>query len=908
MNALLGKARGHWIAVLDAGDILAAEALEHVRYASRREPDAAVFYSDEDEILQDGRRQAPLFKPEWSPEMLHAFNYFGRLTLLSRASAIEVGGFAVDGGAGAEWNLHLRVADGAAATGRKIGRIPGVLCHRMSGGDRDRPAPGTAAAEEHRAALRGFWADRGIQATVETQPDGTQRSSWDIADPPLVSIIMPHREGSGMLQRCLESVLMRTQYSNVEVIIVESASNELESQEFHERHDGRQNVRVIRASRWLSHAVACNRGAAVAKGSLLLFLSTNLEARDPRWLGELARVASLTGVGVVGTKLRCPDDALQHAGVSVGIHLIDIMFHRANEAEWGVFGSPNYTRNWSAVAGACQMIRREVFDLVGGFDESFRTANSDVAFCLHAQRMGWRTAYTPFAELVQHDGKMHDHVNPVWDMARFAREVQRLGFAEDPYLHPQISGVDAVPRLRAPGEDSLREVLKCDLARAIASVPAREAPLNLFDSLDVEGAFGPSGAAIFWPPQPADRIRDSWGAARWVLDLLRARADLRYRFPRALSDGAAGSFAGWLTGDGGRRLRLSDEARSHIAAAFAAEPAARARQYYFEREDLRDAFPLALLPAGRRNFAIWAAEHREEGKLRLEEIWWLLLQCVEDPVGELVRTYLFTPAWQEAHPAGLTLFGRDRFCAWLSSCYDLPEDTEWLNPNAWAVRLSATEQIRLAYAAQDDWRSAHPHAFRTAQEGQAFIAWLGAHVADLSHETRAWCTARLSDGTAEELATPGVNIIGHFCYVSGLRISAEAIADSIELAGGSVSRRDMRTGAGDEPHHAEFGGLEFARLHHYSHPTGAVLRLRLRALGPGRTDAEDLSYRLLVLGTRRCSGYLGRCGARSGRDLGGDKLRCGWPTQDFPSPGPHPAARCPNWCVHAALTARIRPA
>jgi hypothetical protein len=86
----------------------------------------------------------------------------------------------------------------------------------MSGGDRDRPAPGTAAAEEHRAALRGFWADRGIQATVETQPDGTQRSSWDIADPPLVSIIMPHREGSGMLQRCLESVLMRTQYSNVE--------------------------------------------------------------------------------------------------------------------------------------------------------------------------------------------------------------------------------------------------------------------------------------------------------------------------------------------------------------------------------------------------------------------------------------------------------------------------------------------------------------------------------------------------------------------------------------------------------------------------------------------------------------------------------------------------------------------
>ena len=241
--------------MLDAGDILAAEALEQVGYASRREPDAAVFYSDEDEILPDGRRRRPCSNPNGRRKCCMPSTILDVSRSCSGPARRNRGRriFAVDGGAGAEWNLHLRVADGAAATGRKIGRIPGVLCHRIPGGDRDRPAPGTAAAEEHRAALRGFWADRGIQATVETQPDGTQRSSWDIADPPLVSIIMPHREGSGMLQRCLDSVLMRTQYPNIEVIIVESASDELESQEFHERHDGGQNVRVIRASRWLNH-------------------------------------------------------------------------------------------------------------------------------------------------------------------------------------------------------------------------------------------------------------------------------------------------------------------------------------------------------------------------------------------------------------------------------------------------------------------------------------------------------------------------------------------------------------------------------------------------------------------------------------------------------------------------------
>ena len=235
LNVLLSKARGHWIAVLDAGDILATEALEHVWHASSREPDTAVFYSDEDEITEDGRRQAPLFKPEWSPEMLHAFNYFGRLTLLSRASAIDAGGFPVDGGAGTEWSLHLRVAEGVVATGRKIGRIPSVLCHRVSGGDRDRPAPGTAAAEQHRAALRDFWAHLGIHATVETQPDGTQRSSWDNSDPPLVSIIMLHRESLETLQRCLDSVLVRTRYANVEVIIVENRADDPETLEFGEK-------------------------------------------------------------------------------------------------------------------------------------------------------------------------------------------------------------------------------------------------------------------------------------------------------------------------------------------------------------------------------------------------------------------------------------------------------------------------------------------------------------------------------------------------------------------------------------------------------------------------------------------------------------------------------------------------
>jgi glycosyltransferase involved in cell wall biosynthesis len=333
-------------------------------------------------------------------------------------------------------------------------------------------------------------------------------------------------------------------------------------------------------------------------------------------------------------------------------------------------------------------------------------------------------------------------------------------------------------------------------------------PSYPFDGADAEHARGLPASAYAWPAQEPEFILDEWAAARWVLDLLHNCPNLRRRFPRALSDGAEGAFATWITGEGGRDLHLTGEALLHITALLSAEPAARARQYYFSREDLRAAFPLALLPPGSQDFARWMLEHHEEGQLRLEEVWWLLLQCGEDPAAELVRTYLFTPAWQQAHPDGLTLFGRDDFAAWLIRRYALPDDAEWMNPRAWPVRLSAVEQVRLAYGVRDGWRLAHPYAFRTETEARALLTWLATDVSGLSREHQKWCAMRLGDETAAGLASLGANIVGHFCYPSGLRVSVEALAEAIELAGGAVTRRSIRTGPQDDPHQTKFGGVE----------------------------------------------------------------------------------------------------
>jgi glycosyltransferase involved in cell wall biosynthesis len=447
---------------------------------------------------------------------------------------------------------------------------------------------------------------------------------------------------------------------------------------------------------------------------------------------------------------------------------------------------------------------------VGGFDETYRIANSDVALCLRAHRAGWRIAYTPFAELTHHEGASRGRSNPVADMIRSAAEVRRLGFDDDPYFHPGLSAVDPIPRLRAADEPNTRENLAREIDRLLATAPQPEASLDLFDDWDVLSAAGLPREFALLPAQSPLSVGDRWSLARWVLNLLRMRPDLRARFPTALSAGPNGAFATWLRAEGGKQFGLPPNSGEYLERLFADDPAARVRQLYFWRDDLRAAFPLGLLPPGRRGLAAWLLRRgRTESDLRLEEIWWFLLSCAEDPAAELVRSYLFTPAWQQAHPCGLTIFGNASFAAWLAEQYSIPLDSSgWLNPASWSTNFGPAEQVRLAYLAREEWRAAHPHALEDEPCAQALLDWLAAPEAGLPATARDWCAARALDATATALVTAGANVLGHFCYPSGLRASVEAMSTALEAAGCPVCRRDMRTEQTDDPHHTDYCGLE----------------------------------------------------------------------------------------------------
>jgi FkbM family methyltransferase len=342
------------------------------------------------------------------------------------------------------------------------------------------------------------------------------------------------------------------------------------------------------------------------------------------------------------------------------------------------------------------------------------------------------------------------------------------------------------------------------------SQPGVFAMLDLTSNQALSDACGLSSDEVLWPAQSPEAIVDKWSAARFCIDTLRVRADVRARFPKALSDPSRSGFAQWLIDDHDGQLNFSERAKQELHNLFRQDIAASARQFFLFRTDIRDHLPHGLMPCGQGALFRWfMREGRSELGLKTEEVLWLLMQAAEDPALELVRAFLFTPKWQEMHPDGLTVFGRSAFSEWFATNYgiaDVPEN--WLEPSTWPVSISAARQLREAYYASDEWQRKHPGAFVSAASAVSLITWLQSGDASLTEEARLWCAALDIQKVAEELASAGVNLIGHFCCPSGVRVSAEALVEGMNGLGIQTSLRDLRTDIKDEPNHVRFQGLE----------------------------------------------------------------------------------------------------
>ncbi len=445
-NLALQLADGEFVALLDHDDMLAPDMLFEVAQLLNRTPDADILYFDEDKLSVDGlERYAPWFKPDWSPDLMLSTNLLMH-GVFRRALVEKVGGFNPEMDGAQDWDLALRCTERTS----RIYHIPRVLYHW-------RAVPGSAAGDAaakpwaiaaQARAIPAHLRRLGVQDTgVEFPTPGTVHLRWP---PPAgkVSIIIPTKDKANLLAACVASILEKSTCPDFEIIVVDTGSQEQATLELYRSLELDPRVRFVEYEGQFNWSRANNLGATQARGDFLLFLNNDTEVIEPGWLEEMAGWAARPQTGVVGAKLLRPNGMIQHAGIVMGLagHGSHI-FEDSAEGVYGIFGSPEWVRNYRAVTGACMMVRREIFDELQGFDELYRIGYSDIEFCLRAVRAGYRNVYAPFARLVHHEGGSRGFNLPASDVLRASCQLLPWVQSGDPYFNPNLSYHYRQPRL-----------------------------------------------------------------------------------------------------------------------------------------------------------------------------------------------------------------------------------------------------------------------------------------------------------------------------------------------------------------------------------------------------------------------------------------------------------------------------
>ncbi len=419
-NRSLARARGRFIALVDHDDELAEHALFRVAQAIRHHPEADMLYSDEDKLTPDGRHIDPFFKPDWSPDYFLTCMYTCHLGVYRTEMARRVGGFRSAYDFAQDYDLALRIiaeiqrtsrlANGGSRESERIHHIPDILYHwRMVPNS---TASGHEAKPEAEHAARRAVADYlkriGKPGHVERGPSpGLQRVRYRLPGNPLISIIIPtasrratiRAQECWMVAHCVQSIRRRSTYRNLEIVVVDNNDmphplaktlDELEVRRVH--YTDRFNL-----------AQKINLGACHARGDYFLLMNDDMEVISPDWVESMLEYAQWPEIGLVGAKLFFENGNLQHAGVTFVGQLPFHHFYNQPGEHPGYWGGNVLVRNYSAVTGACTLMRRSIFEEIGGYDPAFPLNFNDIDFCMKVLDTHRRIVYQPNAQLYHYE-------------------------------------------------------------------------------------------------------------------------------------------------------------------------------------------------------------------------------------------------------------------------------------------------------------------------------------------------------------------------------------------------------------------------------------------------------------------------------------------------------------------------
>jgi glycosyltransferase involved in cell wall biosynthesis len=447
-NSALELASGEFIALLDNDDLLPEHALFWVVQAIADHPDVGLIYSDEDKIDQSGRRYAPYFKADWNPDLFLSHNMICHLGVYRADLVKKLGGFREGYEGAQDYDLALRCSE--QLTPHQIVHIPRVLYHWRShpGSTAQAGSEKSYALLAGERALNDHFARVSVSAKAELLEFGMYRARYDSPTPaPLVSLIIPTRNGLHLIKQCVESILAKTTYKNYEILIIDNNSDDPQTLEHFASLVSNSRIRVLRDERPFNYSALNNAAVMHARGEYLGLINNDIEVIAPQWLDEMVSLAAQSGVGAVGARLWYPNDTLQHGGCITGVGGVAGHSHKhLPKGHFGYFARAQLIQTLSVVTAACLVIKKNIYQEVGGLDEiNLKVAFNDVDFCLRVREAGYRNVWTPYAELYHHESATRGYEDTPEKQLRFRDELlciqKRWGetLLNDPAYSPNLT-------------------------------------------------------------------------------------------------------------------------------------------------------------------------------------------------------------------------------------------------------------------------------------------------------------------------------------------------------------------------------------------------------------------------------------------------------------------------------------
>ena len=447
-NAGIEASTGEFIAFLDHDDFLEPDALFCYVDALNKDKTIDVFYSDEDKTDEYAAHYFyPHFKSDFNIDLLHANNYMCHFLAVRKSLVDTVGGLNEKFEGAQDYDFVLRLTENT----KKIYHCPRILYHWRCSNQSTAASQGNKMYAIHagKAALNAHYKRIGWNARAqEGAVDGWYQTKFTLKEEPLVSILIPNKDHTDDLDVCLNSFFERADYQNYEFIIIENNSVLPETFAYYEKiekeHD---NVKVVYWEAGFNYSAINNFGFKFAKGDYIMLLNNDVELITPDIFQSMLGFCMRPEVGIVGAKLLYNDHTVQHAGVLVGAGgLADHVFKGIHEDDPGYMGRAISSQDVSAVTAACLLVKRSVYEEVGGLEEEFQVAFNDVDFCLKVRKAGYLIVYDADVKLFHYESKSRGMEDTTDRFIRFGNEMMLLNSKwdilstfVDPYYNPNLS-------------------------------------------------------------------------------------------------------------------------------------------------------------------------------------------------------------------------------------------------------------------------------------------------------------------------------------------------------------------------------------------------------------------------------------------------------------------------------------